>query len=597
MITNTGKNIIAKYLIGDAPAYASYIALGCGPKPRPVITTKSAVSAGTVSGTITSTGAPAVGEDYITPITGITSTAGLVVGMTLTKTSGTGAFGADTTITSIDSSTQITVTSSTGAHTAGTIVFSTGGVAQLLAVSDTSGLWIGAKISIASGTGTLSTLTDTLVSAVSSETNFTITPGPTVDLLDATILIAVNPNKNALDFEMFRVPISSRGYVNDGGVNKIILTAQLPTEERYEISEIGIYSAGSNSAAGQYDSRTISAFSAEENWQLSLADSLISPSLTNEFFTEIQTSVIDGLNFITSSAPAIKTTTTNGIFANLTRSARYERPRYLSNVFMLKGNTSYIYEGESSLSVFGTPTFLQITGQAADLSKNSSSDLMKLVFSIISVDGNSSAVPDMARVVIEFSNNDGTQYARMQVEAKDSEYRFATNRYISATKRLDELTYSSGQFSWRTANVIKAYVATVDSLLVTDKELASNVATITTASTHGLVPGDFVKVSGVDATFNGTHEVISTPEENTFTFSLTAADVLDQAVVPNGIAEVPNDNFYVALDALRVDNVSTVNPLFGLTGYSIIQNSTESTIVKSPNTNNYIEYRFILDVT
>ena len=33
MITNTGKNILAKYLLGQAPAYASYIALGCGAKP------------------------------------------------------------------------------------------------------------------------------------------------------------------------------------------------------------------------------------------------------------------------------------------------------------------------------------------------------------------------------------------------------------------------------------------------------------------------------------------------------------------------------------------------------------------------------------
>ena len=33
MITETGKNIIGKYLIGQAPAYASYIAIGCGETP------------------------------------------------------------------------------------------------------------------------------------------------------------------------------------------------------------------------------------------------------------------------------------------------------------------------------------------------------------------------------------------------------------------------------------------------------------------------------------------------------------------------------------------------------------------------------------
>ena len=33
MITNTGKTIIAKYLLGQAPAYASYLAIGCGATP------------------------------------------------------------------------------------------------------------------------------------------------------------------------------------------------------------------------------------------------------------------------------------------------------------------------------------------------------------------------------------------------------------------------------------------------------------------------------------------------------------------------------------------------------------------------------------
>ena len=49
--------------------------------------------------------------------------------------------------------------------------------------------------------------------------------------------------KTNLDFEMFRVPISSRGFVNENGIDKIVLTAELPTEERYEITEVGLYSA------------------------------------------------------------------------------------------------------------------------------------------------------------------------------------------------------------------------------------------------------------------------------------------------------------------------------------------------------------------
>jgi hypothetical protein len=61
--------------------------------------------------------------------------------------------------------------------------------------------------------------------------------------------------------------------------------------------------------------------------------------------------------------------------------------------------------------------------------------------------------------------------------------------------------------------------------------------------------------------------------------------------------ELPSQNYYVALDALRLENIATVNPLYGLTGYSVIQNSDASTIVKNPNTNNYIEFRFSISVS
>ena len=73
--------------------------------------------------------------------------------------------------------------------------------------------------------------------------------------------------KEVLDFEMFRVPISSRGYVKEDNVNKIVFTAELPTQERYEITEIGIYSAGGNPSAAGFDSRSLFLFTEEEEWK------------------------------------------------------------------------------------------------------------------------------------------------------------------------------------------------------------------------------------------------------------------------------------------------------------------------------------------
>ena len=71
---------------------------------------------------------------------------------------------------------------------------------------------------------------------------------------------------------------------------------------------------------------------------------------------------------------------------------------------------------------------------------------------------------------------------------------------------------------------------------VTNKELTSNVATLTTASAHGFAVGQSVNITGVDATFNGTYNVASTPTGTTFTYAKTAGNVASAAVSPAGTA-------------------------------------------------------------
>lgn len=55
-------------------------------------------------------------------------------------------------------------------------------------------------------------------------------------------------------------------------------------------------------------------------------------------------------------------------------------------------------------------------------------------------------------------------------------------------------------------------------IAVTKKQLISNIATITTATDHGLNIGDEVVISDVGIAFDGTVEVVSTPTTTTFTF-------------------------------------------------------------------------------
>ena len=59
---------------------------------------------------------------------------------------------------------------------------------------------------------------------------------------------------------------------------------------------------------------------------------------------------------------------------------------------------------------------------------------------------------------------------------------------------------------------------------ITNKVLASNVATLTTSATHALAAGNTVVVTGVDSTFNGTF-IVTAVTSNTFSYALVATNV------------------------------------------------------------------------
>jgi hypothetical protein len=58
----------------------------------------------------------------------------------------------------------------------------------------------------------------------------------------------------------------------------------------------------------------------------------------------------------------------------------------------------------------------------------------------------------------------------------------------------------------------------------------------------------------------------------------------------------PSDEYYVGIDALRLENTNQNNPLYGLTGYSSIISEDAKTIIKSSNTTSFVEFRFAIDI-
>jgi hypothetical protein len=348
--------------------------------------------------------------------------------------------------------------------------------------------------------------------------------------LDLTDPLPDYSAQKALEFEMFRVPITSRGFVTENGQDKVVLTAELPTEERYEITEVGIYSAGSNPSAGSYDSRTLYAFTENENWEHHTQSAAVAITPIYDPLDENEDSVISVEDKV------FQTNADNRVFTQEERLSRNERSRFLNNIIVMSGDTSKISVSQSGrLSVEPTWTanatnytssHIHLNGQSPDFNKQSPLDELRLAFSVINKDGISSAHPSRVLMLVEFSSADAHgegQYARFEVDLSHNvdspTNNFITNRYFVVKKQLQQLI-KDADFSWSSVNIAKVYVSVLD----TD--------------------GD------------------------------------------------PSSDFYVCLDAMRIENKSSQNPLYGLTGYSAIKNTSARPIVKSSNTTNFIEFRF-----
>jgi hypothetical protein len=118
---------------------------------------------------------------------------------------------------------------------------------------------------------------------------------------------------------------------------------------------------------------------------------------------------------------------------------------------------------------------------------------------------------------------------------------------------------------------IGEYASTVSTITrtVSNKALTSNIATLTTSADHTYLAGDVVVVSGVDATFNGTFNIIEVPTTTTFTYAkvnanVTSAVATGSAAVSarrkfSGIARDASDGVIKAFKDATTKPTSTIN--------------------------------------
>ena len=345
----------------------------------------------------------------------------------------------------------------------------------------------------------------------------------------------------SLEFEVARVPILSKGLlreldpITNEPIEKIVFKAELPVEQRYQITELGVYPAAANTVASNFDSRILSTFSNSEPWTYSnnqddsgrveyigpLKIDEVSPG-DIETYLQISASssyTLGDFVFINSNSP---------IFEYAERLNRGEPPRYLNKSLLVSGSTSVVSGVSASSSLIDTLSassyYIENNSINLNLGKNLPTDQIKLAFSVISAVREDPATPKHIKIRLEFLNNSATsqKIAYVNIALKDTDIDLM--RYQVVTKSLSDFTTDQG-FSWSSVNAIRIYTC-----------LHNNSNTNT-----------------------GQH--------------------------------------FVLYDGLRFENISSYNPLYSLVAAERVKTLDQNPILKRENSTSYVEYRFGIGVS
>jgi hypothetical protein len=287
----------------------------------------------------------------------------------------------------------------------------------------------------------------------------------------------------------------------------LVLTAQLPAESRYGITEVGVFPAVSNPVAVGNDSRMLSKFDNNEIW--SVRDSATSTS----------TLVQDG---------QINITTPTTVFANSLDAVLTNQARILNNEIPRNGATSIVVPGNLTTFTTGAPSggkHLVLANPGIDLSTSSPIDKLKIAFSVIPTN-TIDTVAGNATIVVEFGSTQeiGTGgYARATFVVDISDATSNTSRYFIDEIAIKDIVTSN--FSWANATYLKVFVNT-------------------------------------------------------------------------------DSDYLIALDGMRIDNIGSESPVYGLVGYTVIKNSLTTSggtpgavpAIKEKDKTSLLEFRFQVSI-
>ena len=305
-------------------------------------------------------------------------------------------------------------------------------------------------------------------------------------------------DKQSMNFEMLRVPISSRSnLLSESGVNLISFAGDIPLEEQYVITEVAVWSDARN-AATQSDSRVLFAFTSDENWQVKNGTEISVIPIIEESLSGKEADPHGSINVNDS----IFITDADNL-ALVSGGRDGQGTRFLNRTIMFRG------DGQGKL-------FLD--GRNIDLSSNSGRDLLKFAFAMYPKEPTWSTPPPINFTIrfqndpnLEVTNDDdppaGTAVWKGSVQP---------DKYTVVQTELQDIVTSSKGFSWKGTRYIEISFESFD------------------------------------------------------------------------------PNWYLGIDAIRFDNITSPNPLYVMSGYTTVGNAPA--LVKGANTNAYAEFRFGLNV-
>lgn len=540
MITTTGRDIIAKFLTGQTSSFASHVAIGIGADPNYSVDNYN-LSRQELQFE--------VGRFPITSRSQIVD----VISVTPTRLE-----------VSIADTTKINLYVPEN-------VFYIGQTINLFGISD---------YVVGGGDPDIIIAGNYTVSGIDSEFGYIIlenTPGlPECDLFSGFGLGTITAN-----------------------IKKIAFVAEIPTEKRYLITEFGLYPSGTNSLLTGSDSRILVDFTQNEVWQYVNGTTLTYTDIP--YYSVIANAAGD----ITKTDKAFQTNANNSLFEQGDRPNRNEKPRFLDDAMIVAGNMS-----EFSAALTATGDYISISDFGADLSKNSSADELRLGFSIINKLDTPSATPRSANIMLQFVTSNGIDSAKYHFRISDASTLVAPldTRYHVLSLKLGDPKIISTTGILGSAGYSGTYTATISGMSSTEGlvvgsvinatdgtgSLGSGVVTVTSVSTNSINISSPVTWGNM-----GTVSNISTPFSS-ITSGFKWTDVKSVRLYANvetaqNYSGSGTSDFSILLDSLRFENKSNTNPLYGLVGYTVVQQQLP--ILKESGSKSLVEFKISLGMS